>query len=261
MNQFTQVAPHIYSMTLPYKDIFTTVVVLESEQGNILFDTAYSQSDVQEQILPALQQLGVAAPKYIFISHIHGDHAGGLKWILEAFPEATVISRSDALAEEHPGASFVNPQDGDLFLEHFQVVAIPGHTPDSSALLDKRTGTLVTGDCLQVYGIYGSGTWGAVIYWQKLHLEALEKLHGMDIQAILAAHDYHPYGQTAFGKEAVKAYIDGCLEALLRIRDILKANLEKTDEEITALCNDGSLPTVPVKVVTAMRKLLDQGGI
>ncbi len=129
------------------------------------------------------------------------------------------------------------------------------------ALLDRRTGTLITGDCLQVFGIYGSGAWGAVICWQKLHLEALKKLDAMDIQAILAAHDYHPYGQTVFGQEAVKAYIGGCLEALLRIRDILKDNQEKTDEEVTEICNDGSLPTVPVKVVTNMRSLLEQGGI
>lgn len=261
MNKFTQAAPHIYSMTLPYKDIFTTVLLLESPQGNILFDTAYNQADVQAQILPALEELGVAAPKYIFISHFHGDHAGGLKWVLEKFPEATVISRSESLPQNHPGATFVNPQDGAVFLENFQVVAIPGHTPDCAALLDLRTGTLVTGDCLQVYGIYGSGAWGAVIYWQSLHLQALKKLHTMDIQAILAAHDYHPYGQTAFGKEAVKAYLDGCLDALLRVRDILKANLARTDEEITEICNDGALPTVPVKVVTNMRKLMEQGGI
>ena len=100
-----------------------------------------------------------------------------------------------------------------------------------------------------------------MIDWQKLHLEALKKLHSMDINAIIAAHDYHPYGECAQGKEAVKAYLDGCLEALHRVRDILKANLALSDEEITAICNDGKLPTVPVKVFTAMRKLLDQGGI
>lgn len=261
MAKFTAVGNRIYRLNLPYKDIYTTVVVLESDKGNILFDTAFTQADVQEQILPAYKALGLADPKYIFISHNHGDHAGGLKWVLEAFPEATVLSRSAALAQSHPGAAFISPEDGDLFLEDFQVVTVPGHTPDCSAILDRRSGTLVTGDCLQVYGIYGSGAWGAVICWQQQHLEALKKLHTMDIRAIIAAHDYHPYGNSVRGKAEVKAYLDGCLEALCRIRDILKVNPDRTDEEVTALCNDGKLPTVPVKVVTNLRALLETGGI
>ena len=252
---------HISYFTVPYKDIFTTVAVIRSEKGSILFDAAFKEADIEQYIMPALEQLGVDDLRYIFISHNHSDHAGGLKWLLPKLPHCKVISRSAALAETYPDHSFILPEDGDVFLEHFQVVTIPGHTPDCAAVLDRRTGTLITGDCLQVYGIYGSGAWGAVICWQKLHLEALKKLDAMDIQAILAAHDYHPYGQTVFGQEAVKAYIGGCLEALLRIRDILKTSLEKTDEEIIEICNDGSLPTVPVKVVANMRKLLEQGGI
>ena len=261
MARFTAVGEHIYRMNLPYKDIYTTVVVLESDRGNILFDTAFSQTDVQAHILPAYRELGLEPPKYIFISHVHSDHAGGLRWVLEAFPEATVLSFSEALPQSHPGAGFRCPEDGEVFLEQFQAVAIPGHTPDSAALLDRRTGTLITGDCLQVYGIYGSGAWGAVICWIRLHLQALEKLHTMDIRAIIAAHDYHPYGESVRGEAAVKAYLDGCLEALHRVRDILKANISCTDEEVTALCNGGDLPTVPVKVVTAMRGLLEEGGI
>lgn len=250
---------HISYFTVPYKDIFTTVAILRSENGSILFDAAYREEDVQMYILPALKQLGVEDLKYIFISHNHGDHAGGLKWLLPALPRCQVISCSSKLPEAYPDAKFVQPRDGEIFLEHFQVVTIPGHTADSAALLDRRTGTLVSGDCLQVYGIYGSGTWGAVIRLILPHLQAHEKLRTMDIHAILAAHDYHPYGQHVTGKDAVNAYLGGCVEALARVRDILKENLDFTDGEVTALCNDGKLPTVPEAVVTAIRKALEEG--
>lgn len=259
MLQIKPLNEHISYFNVPYKDIFTTVAVVRSENGSILFDAAFKESDIEDYIMPALAQLGVDDLKYIFISHNHGDHAGGLQWLLPKLPHCTVISCSSKLAEAYPAYQFVNPRDGEVFLEHFQAVTIPGHTADCAALLDKRTGTLISGDCLQVYGIYGSGTWGAVIRLIEPHLQAHKKLHTLDINTILAAHDYHPYGQIAQGKNAVKAYLEGCVEALARIRDVLKDNLSRTDEEVTALCNDGKLPTVPVGVVTAIRAALKEG--
>lgn len=250
---------YISYFTVPYKDIFTTVAILRSENGSILFDAAYQQSDVENYILPALTQLGVKDLKYIFISHNHGDHSGGLAWLLPQLPDCTVISCNEALPQSYPNTKFIHPNDGDSFLEHFQVVTVPGHTPDSIALLDTRTGTLISGDCLQVYGIYGSGTWGAAIRFIAPHLQALDKLRNMDIRTILAAHDYHPHGQIATGTDAVNAYLTGCLDALLRIRDILKKNLDSGDEQVAALCNDGKLPTVSVGVITAIRKALAEG--
>lgn len=74
--QFVATGENIYRLSLPYKDIYTTVVVLVSEHGNILFDTASTQADIQEQILPAYRALGLEAPENIFISHNHGDHSG-----------------------------------------------------------------------------------------------------------------------------------------------------------------------------------------
>lgn len=259
MLQIKTLNEHISYFTVPYKDIFTTVAVLRSEHGSILFDAAFKEADVEEYIMPALEQLGVADLKYIFVSHNHGDHAGGLAWLLPKLPQCQVISRSDKLAETYPETTFINPEDGQVFLEYFQVVTIPGHTQDCAALLDKRTGTLVSGDCLQVYGIYGSGTWGAVIRLIEPHLQAHKKLHTLDIHTILAAHDYHPYGQIAAGKDAVEAYLTGCVQALERVRDLIRENPESTDEEVTALCNDGKLPTVPVGVVTALRNALSAG--
>lgn len=259
MAQFESVNETIFRIQIPYKDIYTTVLLIKSDRGNILFDAAHKQLDVEDYILPALAQQGVDSIDYIFISHNHVDHSGGLPWLLARFPGCKVISRSKKLAEKYPETEFVLPEDGDIFWEHFQVITIPGHTVDSAALLDKRTGTLITGDCLQVYGIWGSQPWGAVIRLIQPHLQAIEKLRTMDIQAIAAAHDYHPYGNYAAGKEAVNAYLDGCVDALCRIRDILKDNLDFEDMEVTAMCNDGKQPAVPAEIVGCVRKAMEEG--
>ena len=88
------VAQNIYRLTMPYKDIYTTVLIIKSPYGAVLFDTATYREDVENTILPALNDLGITGEelKYIVISHFHGDHAGGLQWVTEHFPDACILS-------------------------------------------------------------------------------------------------------------------------------------------------------------------------
>ncbi|MBQ8696921.1 MAG: hypothetical protein IJ519_04290 [Clostridia bacterium] len=75
---------------------------------------------------------------------------------------------------------------------------------------------MISGDCLQMYGIYGSGAWGANITFPKAHFEALEKLENMQIDVLLTAHDYHPKGYKYVGKTEVAFAINACREPLMR---------------------------------------------
>ena len=76
MKNLVKTNDNIYELTIPYKDIFTTVYIVRTARGALLFDTATYDSDVEEAIIPALCELGVGKGelKYIFISHNHGDH-------------------------------------------------------------------------------------------------------------------------------------------------------------------------------------------
>ena len=265
MKGMPRVDENIVRLTIPYKDIFTTVYVVKSPQGIILFDTADNDRDVDEDIVPLLEQLGVGAEelKYIFISHNHRDHAGGLERVLHHFPHACVLTRSDGLREKHPGAIFCAPEDGETLLGGlFRVVTIPGHTADSMALLDIRTKTLITGDCLQLYGIFGSTDWACAIYLPTEHLQAVEKVRGMDVKCILTAHDYHPFGFCYRGREAVTGALDICVAPLLQIRDLIRENPQLDDAAIRLKFNElDKRPTVNTRVVAAMRKAMDEGGI
>ena len=40
---------------------------------------------------------------------------------------------------------------------------VTGHASDCAALYDRKTKTLISGDCLQLFGVFGSGAWGANI--------------------------------------------------------------------------------------------------
>ncbi len=259
--QITKQTEHIYRMTLPYKDIFTTVYLVKTPVGAVLFDAASFDSDAAEYIMPMLQELAVSPEelKYIFISHNHRDHAGGLAALLAALPHACVVSRSEELRQKYPDYTFLKPDDGDKLADVLQIVTIPGHTPDSMALLDSRSNTMISGDCLQLYGIYGSGTWACNIGLPREHFAAIEKLRKMPIQTVLTAHDYHPYGHCYQGAELVGKALDACIEPLQKIADMIQANPQMTDEEIAALYNaPAELPTLGVRPVAAMRQFLSE---
>lgn len=251
-----KISENLYRLTIPYKDIFTTVCVIRTPKGDMVFDTASFDSDFEEYTLPFLNEVGVTQEslKYIFISHDHPDHSGGLTELIKAFPNACVLSCEPSLKEEYAQYNVVKPEDGDVFLDVLQVVTIPGHSMDSAGVLDTRDNTLVSGDSLQLYGIFGSQPWGAAIYFMSAHFEAVAKLRTMEIDNILTAHDYHPYGYLHQGKEAVAKVLDACVEPLLRLKKLSAENPELDNKQLAALYNtDTTVPPVNNRVTKYMR--------
>lgn len=262
MQSITKINENIHRITLPYKDIFTTVYTLNAPGGAVLFDAGSYDSDLEEYILPLLREAGIAPErlKYVFISHNHKDHSGGLKRLMEEFPNLCIVSRSPTLKENYIGCPFLCPEEGDMLLDTFRVVSIPGHTLDSGALLDTRTMTMITGDCLQLAGIRGSGDWASNISYPAEHLKALEKVRALGAEQIVTAHDYVPYGYRAEGKEAVGRMLDACLEPLNRLSSLIASRPELDDGQVRALFNDaeGKL-SINVRVVAAMRAAMEDG--
>ena len=258
MRNQEQINHNIYRLTTPYKDIFTTVYLLQSPRGTVLFDAASYDEDMEETILPWLRQLD-AVPSYVFISHNHKDHSGGLGRLLREYPDLKVLSGSPTLKEAY-GDRVIVPEDGGLLLETFRVVAIPGHTQDSSSLLDLRTMTLISGDCLQQIGIIGSGDWACNISYPAEYLKTIERLCAMDIKQILTAHDYVPCGYRADGEAEVSAMLDSCVLPLRQIRDLILAYPQETDGDVRARFHaDPAMPTVSERVVTILRKAMETG--
>jgi glyoxylase-like metal-dependent hydrolase (beta-lactamase superfamily II) len=129
------------------------------------------------KILSALAELGVAREGvgWIFLTHVHLDHAGGAGALLPKLQNAMVVvhergakhlvdpsrlvaSVKEAVGERFPfyGTAVPIPEeclfvahDGDQFdLGRFAVRAIdtPGHAPHHLCFLEERTGVLFTGD-------------------------------------------------------------------------------------------------------------------
>ena len=250
---------NIYFFRTEYKDIFTTVYVVKTPVGVLVFDAASFDCDIDNSIKPALDELSISEDelKYVFISHNHVDHAGGLKRFLEVYPNVTVLSRSEALAEKYANAKVIAPNDNDVILNVLKVITIPGHTMDAMGILDTRTDSLISGDSLQLYGIFGSGLWGSNINFVLEHRAAIDKLRTIKLSEIMTAHDYHPLGQRYIGEEQIAAALDFCIEPLDKVVKLIEDNPDKDDETLAAIYNDGTLPTLATRIITKVRKSLE----
>lgn len=244
----------IYRLQIPFSNIYTSIFLIRTPEGTVVYDTGTYASDISKYLTPALQELGLDRPCAVVVSHNHGDHAGGLSAFHEHFPDTPIYAGSEACAERVDAQVNVL-RDDEALCGVLKAIHIPGHTADAVGLYDNRTKTLISGDCLQVYGIYGKGKWGTSIPFAEAHFEAINRLKAMDIERLYAAHHYEPYGNEAVGGETVKKYLCKCQQALTELKAYASAHPGRTPEELAeGYAKETDLPVPPAKTFAAFNQ-------
>jgi metallo-beta-lactamase class B len=128
----------------------TTVYVIQTSDGLLMIDSL-SANQVESQLLPGFQKLGLdpAKVKIILMGHGHADHFGGSPYFQDHYGSKVYISAADWNLMENPppgrggdkkGPPPVLPKHDQVVSEGQAVVfgdvkimpvAIPGHTPGS----------------------------------------------------------------------------------------------------------------------------------
>lgn len=193
MTTFEQQIKDIWRLRVPFDTVYTSVFLIKTETDMILVDCATTADDVDTYIVPALSQLGISLQEVgtIVLTHRHTDHAGGLTRILDHAPNIEVVSDIRTLCDK------------------ISTYPMAGHTADCIGVLDKRTGTLISGDGLQGAGV---DKYRCSLKAPEAYLETLLRIDiDQDIQNILFSHAYEPwYKDFALGRDKVKQCLEDC---------------------------------------------------
>ena len=126
--------------------------VLKTSEGLILIDALNSPAEARDIIVPNIVAMGLdpAQIRYVIVTHGHGDHWGGAKYLQDTYGARVVLSDIDWGLLESPdrgGGPFrdlvpptrdISAVDGDTITlgdTTVQLHVTPGHTPGTLSLI------------------------------------------------------------------------------------------------------------------------------
>jgi metallo-beta-lactamase class B len=123
--------------------------LVATSEGLIAIDALNNATDWTQVIEPAMHRFGLdpATIRTLIVTHGHGDHYGGARYLARTYHTRVLMSRADwALAQTPPDRTYFDPppehdldiNDGDVVSLGDTVVRLyltPGHTPGTVSLL------------------------------------------------------------------------------------------------------------------------------
>lgn len=212
-------ATRIYDNLYSVGQNAVSAYALDTSDGIVLIDALNSPEEARDIIIPNMKALGLdpGRIKYVIVTHGHGDHYGGAKYLQDTFGAKVATSAADwemitNPAPNSPFAKLVPPKqdvvikDGETITfgtTKIKVYVTPGHTPGTLSLIfpvfDKGSRHMAG-----LMGGTGGGGTPAAIRQQIASLErwrALTRAAGVDVLIT-----NHPSHTSATEKQALIRY-------------------------------------------------------
>jgi len=125
------------------------------------------------------QGVGKKKVDLVILTHEHFDHSAGLKFVVDEFKPTNIIAfkKLPFVTELAHDEMKLKIADEDAIIYH-----TPGHSNDSISIFFPKTGDLFLGDTP-----YNIKTIGGT--YQKVYIEAMERLCSLDVKSIYSGHD------------------------------------------------------------------------
>jgi glyoxylase-like metal-dependent hydrolase (beta-lactamase superfamily II) len=222
-----EIRPGVFAIYEPHQLEEVISYLILGKQKALLFDTGMGISNIRKTV----EEL-TSLPVSVLNSHTHNDHIGDNWRFSDIYGMDTDFTRADAKGSHEDAQAEIAPEeicgqlpsgfnaqeyatrpfhishwlhDGDsidLGARTIKIIATPGHTPDSIALLDEKNGLLFTGDTFYPGPIY--------LYRPETDLDAyvasVKKLAALAprLQLLLPAHNV-PVADPAYLAKVVDA--------------------------------------------------------
>lgn len=202
--QATQVFDQLYSIG----QNSVSAWVLKTSEGLIVIDALNSPEEAQHILVPNIVAMGLdpAQIRYVIVTHGHGDHWGGAKYLQDTYGAQVVLSDADwdmlespergggPVGDLMPPTRNVTAADGDAITlgdTTVQLYVTPGHTPGALSLIfpvthDGRSHTV---------GLMGGSGGGQNLAGVHQQINSLIRWQGLTavagVDAAIANHPAH----------------------------------------------------------------------
>jgi len=120
-------------------DHYIGTYIFKSVSGFMLLDTMFNSTDAQTKIVPALNALGVGPSlpvEGLYLTHGHGDHDGGAKYLQDLYHMPIYMGSADAVGKAYTATPIdsgnPNPQRVAVGARELTFLSTPGHTNGSA---------------------------------------------------------------------------------------------------------------------------------
>ena len=243
----------------------TNVYVVQGTASVAFVDSGFPEPDRAEPLLRYWRETLNSAPaSWVLVSHLHHEHAGGVKLLKEATGARIAAGAGDAPAidAEFGGGSkvvdreLVGGETFDLGGRTVRAIATPGHTAGTVCYLLEETGSLFTGDHVMGQGsvVVRTDQGGSMAD----HVASLKALKGIGASRILSGHG------------APIERVDAKIDELVRHREqreeqfieLLRDGVNSVDEMLARLYADipeRLLSLARHQAIAHLEKLRDEG--